>query len=79
MKFIPIHTSCDDYKYSFWPRTVYHQNIINMTSLSNFKVATALVLPIIIYFIIIVAKLFITLAARTYLLIFIFAPNIVIY
>ena len=22
MKFIPVQTSCDEYKYSFWPRTI---------------------------------------------------------
>ena len=52
-----------------------------MTSPSTFKVAVndylsalVLVLPISIYFIIIVPKLFITLATHTYSLIFIFAP-----
>ena len=44
MKFIPIQTSCDEYKYSFWPRTINDwnslpPNIINMTSISNFKAA----------------------------------------
>ena len=45
MKFIPLQTSCDKYKYSFWPRTIISDwnslppNIINMTSISNFKVA----------------------------------------
>ena len=41
-KFIPVQTSCDEYKYSFWPRTINDwnslpTNIINMTSKSNFK------------------------------------------
>ena len=44
MKFIPVQTSCDEYKYSFWPRTINDwnslpPNIINMTSISNFKAA----------------------------------------
>ena len=44
MKFIPLQTSCDEYKYSFWPRTINDwnslpPNIINMTSISNFKTA----------------------------------------
>ena len=44
MKFIPVQTSCDKYKYSFWPRIINDwnsllPNIINMTSISNFKVA----------------------------------------
>ena len=44
MKFIPIQTSCDEYKYSSWPRTINDwnslpPNIINMTSISNFKAA----------------------------------------
>ena len=44
MKFIPVQTSCDEYKYSFWPRTINDwnslpPNIINMTSTSNFKAA----------------------------------------
>ena len=44
MKFIPVQTSCDEYKYSFWSRTMNDwnslpSNIINMTSLSNFKAA----------------------------------------
>ena len=43
-KFIPVQTSCDEYKYSFWPRTINDwnslpPNIINMTSISNFKAA----------------------------------------
>ena len=44
-KFIPVQTSCDDqYKYSFWPRTINDwnrlpPNIINLTSTSNFEVA----------------------------------------
>ena len=33
MKFIPVQTSCDEKKYSFWP------NIINMTLISTFKAA----------------------------------------
>ena len=42
--FIPIQTSCDEYKYSFWPRTINDwnslpPNIINITSTSNFKAA----------------------------------------
>ena len=45
MKFIPVQTSCDEYKlYSFWLRTINDwnslpPNIINMTSVSNFKAA----------------------------------------
>ena len=44
MKFIPIQTSCDEYKYSFWPITINDwnslpPNIISMTSPSTFKVA----------------------------------------
>ena len=44
MKFIRVQTSCDEYKYSFWPRTINDwkrlpPNIINLTSTSNFKVA----------------------------------------
>ena len=44
MKFFPIQTSCDEYKYSFWPTTINDwnslpSNIINMTSISNFKAA----------------------------------------
>ena len=44
MKFIPIQTSCDEYKYSFWPRTINDwnsllPNTIIMTSISNFKAA----------------------------------------
>ena len=44
MKFIPVQTSCDKNKYSFWPRIINDwnslpPNIINMTSISNFKVA----------------------------------------
>ena len=44
MKFIPVQTSCDEYKYSFWPRAINEwnrlsPNIINLTSTSNFKVA----------------------------------------
>ena len=44
MKFISVQTSCDEYKYSFWPRTINDwnslpPNIINMTSISNFKAA----------------------------------------
>ena len=43
MKFILVQT-CDKYKYSFWPRTIndwnsLQPNIVNMTSLSNFKVS----------------------------------------
>ena len=42
MKFIPVQTSCDEYKYSFWPRTINEWNslpsdIVNMNSMSNFK------------------------------------------
>ena len=42
MKFIPVQTSSDEYKYSFWPRKINDwnslpPNIINMTSMSNFK------------------------------------------
>ena len=42
MKFIPVQTSCDEYKYSFWPRTINEwnslpSNIVNMNSISNFK------------------------------------------
>ena len=43
MKFIPVQTSCDEYKYSlFWPRTINDwnslpPNTINMTLISNFK------------------------------------------
>ena len=55
MKFIPVQTSCDEYKYSFWPRTINDwnsllPNIINMISISNFKAAVnncALLLSII--------------------------------
>ena len=44
MQFIPEQTSCDEYKYSFWPRTIndwnsLQPNIINMTSISTFKAA----------------------------------------
>ena len=44
MTFIPVQTSCDEYKYSFWRRTINDWNslpphIINMTSISNFKAA----------------------------------------
>ena len=44
MKFIPIQTSCDEYKYSFGPRTINDWNslppdVIFMTSPSNLKVA----------------------------------------
>ena len=44
MKFIPIQTSCDEYKYSFWPSKINDwnslpPNIISMTSPSTFKVA----------------------------------------
>ena len=44
MKFTPVETSCDEYKYSFWPRTINDfnslpPNIINLTVTSNFKVA----------------------------------------
>ena len=44
MKFFPIQTSCDEYKCSFWPRTIndwsnLSSNIINVTSISNFKAA----------------------------------------
>ena len=44
VKFIPVQTSCDEYKYSSWPRTINDwnslpPNIINMTSISNFKAA----------------------------------------
>ena len=50
MKFIPIQTSCDEYKYSFWPGTIndwnsLSPNIINMTSPSNLKVAVNNYLP----------------------------------
>ena len=46
MKFIPVQTSCNEYKYSFQPRTINHwnglpPNIINMTSTSNFKIKAA--------------------------------------
>ena len=42
MKFIPVQTSSDEYKYSFWPRKINDwnslpPNIINMTSMSNFE------------------------------------------
>ena len=44
MKFIRVQTACDEYKYSFWSRTINDwnrspPNIINLTSTSNFKVA----------------------------------------
>ena len=44
IKFILVQTSCDEYKYSFWPRAINNwnsvpQNIINMTLRSNFKAA----------------------------------------
>ena len=26
LKFIPLHTRCDEYKYSFWPRTIQDWN-----------------------------------------------------
>ena len=40
IKFIPVQTSCDEYKCSFWPRTINDwnslpPNIINMTSPSK--------------------------------------------
>ena len=49
MKFIPVQTSCDEYKYSFWPKTINDwnslpSNIINMTSRSNCISAYVLVL-----------------------------------
>ena len=49
MKFIPVQTSCDEYDYSFWPRTINDWNslspkIINMTSISNYVSAYVLVL-----------------------------------
>lgn len=42
MKFIALPTSCDEYKYSFWPRTINDWNslpfnIISVTSTCNFK------------------------------------------
>ncbi len=42
MKFIPIQITCDEYKYSFWPKTINDwnglpPNILNMNSISNFK------------------------------------------
>ena len=44
VKFIPVQRSFDEYKYSLWSRTINDwsrlpPNIINLTSISNFKVA----------------------------------------
>ena len=44
MKYTGVQTSCDEYKYSFWPRTINDwnsllPNMINLTSISYFKVA----------------------------------------
>ena len=44
MKFISVQITRDEYKYSFWPRTINDwnstpPNIINMTSISNSKAA----------------------------------------
>ena len=84
MKFIPVQTSCDEYKYSFWPRKFNDwnslpPNIINMTSISNFKVAVnnyisaeVLVLPIIISSLL-YPNLFITLVAHILFTHFMFA------
>ena len=67
VKFIPVQTSCDEYKYSFWPRTINDwnslpPNIINLTSTSNFKVvennylSADIIVWLIIYFIIIISQ-----------------------
>ena len=47
LKFIPLQTSCDGYKFSFWPRTIndwnnLHAEIITSDSMSQLKLKSAL-------------------------------------
>ena len=46
MKFIPIQTSCDTYKFSYWPRTIIDWNnltpmILESTSVNSFNTAVS--------------------------------------